>query len=458
MKFFVPFLFLLLSAPLAKGQLQMQKTELDFGLLRRADAHWMDVEIINTGSNVEYIFRVDAPKNTDIKFSSKEIAPGDNAFIRIAYSPAKEGKFKEELLVHASAWDSPEKLELVGESTHALSTILPCPNFGSEQSTSSSAFHVSVQSIKDNSSIVDADVVFYKNGQKITSSKTDSYGELTSELPYGRYLITVRREGSEIDTAMYVNAVNNHLVVLLDASIEIGPTEELVTARNTPEPVKQPFSEPVDKKPKNDEEIATRLDSIDVDKVEYNDLPLKEYKPNNLVFLVDISASMKQRGKLELMKIAIIELLEVLRPMDRFTLISYASDTEVLMQTASNYDREACIEAIQKLSAGGETAGARAIKKAGNMALKNFVEDGNNQIVLATDGAFNEEIDKAVRYTRKNKRKEIGMSIVGVKCGPFTEKQMTILVEESNGKFIPIQLASHAGDVLVDEIKRTSRR
>lgn len=457
MKFFLPLLFAFLSTIACNGQLVIPEPQRDFGLLRRADPHWIDVEIKNEGPKTEYIFRVEAPKNTDIKFSSKEIPPGGNAFIRIAYSPKKEGKFKEELLVYASAWERPKKIEIEGESTHALSSTIPCPDFGSEPSASTSAFHVSVKSQKDDSSIEDAEVLFYKDGEKVASVKTNDYGELSSELPYGRYLIAVRKGSVEIDTALYVNAVNNHLVVLLEAVEEkIEPVEPLATGR-VPEPADPP-TEPLVKEVKPEPETQPNPEAGKTEEVVYEDLPLGEYKPNNLVFLVDVSASMKQRGKLELMKIAIIELLKILRPIDKFTLISYSSDTEVLVETTANYDREACIEAIQNLSAGGETAGARAIKKAGNLALRSFVEDGNNQILLATDGAFNEEIDKAVRFTRRNSKKEIGMSVVGVKCGPFTEKQMTILVDESSGKFMPIQRASDANEVLVEEIKRSSRR
>ena len=262
---------------------------------------------------------------------------------------------------------------------------------------------------------------------------------------------------------MYVNAVNNHLVVSLESTeddlsmgndVEIAEeiAEESIT-ETSPEEETDSLAEVEEL-----ERAALPEDSEPAEETEYEELPVSTYKQNNLVFLVDVSASMKQRGKLDLMKISIIELLKVLRPFDRFTLISYSSDTEILVQTDSNLDRDACIEAIRNLSAGGGTAGARAIKKAGKQAERNFVEDGNNQILLATDGAFNEEIDKALRFTRRNKRKEIDMSVMGIKCGPFTEKQMTTLVGESGGQFILIEGASDADERLIEEIKRSSRR
>ncbi|MCA1763148.1 MAG: VWA domain-containing protein [Cryomorphaceae bacterium] len=464
MKFFLPFTLAFLSAITCSAQLEITESIKDFGLLRRADSHWIDVEIKNLGSKTAYIFRVDAPKNVEIKFSSKEIPAGGNAFIRIAYSPKVEGKFKEELGVHASAWNSPKKIEIFGESTHAVSSVVPCPDFGSEGRTSSSEFHVSVKSLGDERSIEDAEIDIYKNGEKVYEFKTDQYGELTRAIPYGRYLIAVRKGSAEIDTAMYVNAVNNHLVVSLENieddlpmgnNVEID--EEIAEESITETPAEEEEADSV-AEVKELERTSLPEDSEPAEETEYEELPVSTYKQNNLVFLVDVSASMKQRGKLDLMKISIIELLKVLRPVDRFTLISYSSDTEVLVQTDSNLDRDACIEAIRNLSAGGGTAGARAIKKAGKLAERSFVDNGNNQILLATDGAFNEEIDKALRFARRNRRREIGMSVMGIKCGPFTEKQMTTLVGESGGQFILIEGASDADERLIEEIKRSSRR
>src|SRR5690606_13808929 len=122
-------------------------------------------------------------------------------------------------------------------------------------------------------------------------------------------------------------------------------------------------------------------------------LPISAFKPNNLVFLVDVSTSMKKDGKLDLLKIAMVELLDVLRPVDRFSLISYSSETNVLMETESNLDRDACIAAILALEPGGGTQGAKAINKAGSVAMSHFVESGNNQIILATDGAFSQGVE-----------------------------------------------------------------
>ena len=174
MKFFLPFILAFLSAITCSAQLEITESLKDFGLLRRADSHWIDVEIKNLGSKTAYIFRVDAPKNVEIKFSSKEIPAGGNAFIRIAYSPKVEGKFKEELSVHASAWNRPRKIEIIGESTHAVSSLIPCPDFGSEGRTSSSEFHVSVKSLGDERSIEDAEIDIYKNGEKLFEFKQTS--------------------------------------------------------------------------------------------------------------------------------------------------------------------------------------------------------------------------------------------------------------------------------------------
>jgi Ca-activated chloride channel family protein len=137
-------------------------------------------------------------------------------------------------------------------------------------------------------------------------------------------------------------------------------------------------------------------------------------------------------------------------------LISYSSDTHVIIETSSNLDKAACIEAIRSLEAGGNTAGAKAVKKAREVALKQFIEDGNNEVFLATDGAFNEGVEKALRESRKMDRNDVRLSVLGIKCGPFTTKQMKQLVSEGSGGFIPVVTEGEAGDQLIQQVKNNS--
>lgn len=435
----------------------------DFGILRRADPNWVDFEIRNSGIKDAVIFRVEGPKNTDIKLSAKTVKAGTSEFIRVAVSPKEEGKFNINLEVHASAWAEPATIRLKGESTFAASSLIPCPDFGSNAASNDNEFNISVRELIQNIPLNNAEIAVYKDGRKIDVLSTNQHGEVSAQLPYGRYFFSIVHEGFQMDTALYVNAVNSHLLAMLESreieyedvikEVEVETIEEEEIALE--EEIEIPI-EPIPAIPPVEEETISEI-PVPVEP-ENSVLPLSAFKPNNLVFLVDVSTSMKKDGKLDLLKIAMVELLDVLRPVDRFSLISYSSETNVIIETESNLDREACIEAILALEPGGGTAGAKAINKAGSVAMSHFVNGGNNQIILATDGAFNQGVDKALNYASKYRRRNVQLSVLGIKCGPFTTKQMNQLVEEGGGRFVAINQASDAGNQLIEEIKKSSIR
>ena len=449
------------------AQVTLPEQVKDFGTLRRADPNWVDFEIRNAGPTDAVIFRVTGPKNTDIKLSAKTIKAGTSEFIRVAVSPISEGKFSEKLEVHVSAWQKPQRIEVKGESTFAASSLIPCPDFSGSAENKGNTFFVSVRDF-DQNPLEKAHVNIYKDSRKVEELKTNEHGEASLELPYGRYFFSIRNEGYSLDTAMYVNAINNHLLAMVEV-IPVERDENMVVEElakietEIPVPPTPPISPEVPKK----REVTEVLDVPEVQEVpevafidpsEDTPLPLSRYKKNNLVFLIDISASMKQQGRMDLLKIAMVELLDILRPYDKFSLITYASGTDVIMEATENLDKDACIEAILALEPKGSTEGAKAINKAGQIALKNFVEDGNNQIIMATDGAFNEGVDQALKYVSKYDRKNVHLSVLGIKCGGFTTKQMQTLVDQGRGRYIPVDDAGDAGQKLIEEVKKSSVR
>ncbi|NEN24533.1 VWA domain-containing protein [Cryomorpha ignava] len=445
----------------ASAQLAMVDKVKDFGILRRADPNWVDFEIRNSGSADAVIFRVEGPKNTDIKLSAKTVIAGKSEFIRVAVSPKAEGKFSIDLAVHASPWAKPEMIEIKGESTFAASSLIPCPDFGSNTAANDNQFHISVRELIKNIPVEEAEIAVYKDGRKIDNLSTNQHGEVSAQLPYGRYFFSIQHNGFQMDTALYVNAVNSHLLAMLEAKeiIYEEAIKEYVIEDEEVALEEEEIEIPVEPKPLSTPTVEQTPRDIPIPvEPENSVLPLSGFKQNNLVFLVDVSTSMKKDGKLDLLKIAMVELLDVLRPVDRFSLISYSNETNVIIETESNLDRDACIAAILALEPGGGTAGAKAINKAGSVAMSHFVDNGNNQIILATDGAFNEGVDKAMNYTSKYKRKNIQLSVLGIKCGPFTTKQMNQLVDEGGGRFVAVNQASDAGNQLIDEIKKSSVR
>lgn len=436
------FLFLFLSS-IAHAQLILEKESHDFGTLLRSSQNWVDIPITNNTQIPAYIFRLELEDGFEVKFSEKNIAPGETEFIRISFTPREEGPFSFRLPLYTSAWTEPEIIRIKGEATFSDSGIIPCPAFG--ESSPQRIVNFAVEVIDSEARPIEsAEVVLEPSlGEKI-SLKTNEYGQITQGLAYGPYSVSIVKEGVRFDTIMQVNSINDFLAVQLDYS---KPREPIQTERA---PVKE-------------EQVAAQSPGEEISTLETKSEPeafpefsLSEYKPNNLVFLVDVSTSMKQDGKLDLLKACMVDLLDLLRPVDRFALISYSSDTHILIETSRNLDKSACIEAIRSLEAGGNTAGARAVKKAREVSLKQFIENGNNEVFLATDGAFNEGVDKALRESRKMDRKDVKLSVLGIKCGPFTTKQMKKLVSEGEGGFISVVSEEEAGAQLIEQVKKNS--
>jgi Ca-activated chloride channel family protein len=437
------FSFILLSG---FGQVNLTTSQMDFGLLTRADENFADFGIENNSEKSVIIFRVEVPKNVDVTFSAKTIEPGVTEYVRLRYNPTKEGNFREKFNVFTSAWEAPRQITLKGESTYAADRFVPCPDFSDNPAGSLRPFSVTARTMR-NIPLATAAVQVYKDGEAVGNYFTDENGELELNLPLGRYYFAL----SGLDTSIFVNATNDHLVAFLDVEQkeQVRPTPVAPKAVPTLETPQRPATPEVIPAKPLPEIVAVEEDLV---------LPLSKFKPNNLVFLVDVSASMRHKGKLDLLKVAMINLVDVLRDVDRFTLISYATDAGVILKTESNLDKEACKSAIKGLTAGGKTEGTKAINRAGQAAMDFFIEDGNNQIILATDGAFNEGADKAQKLSAKYKRKGVVTSVVGIKCGTFTTKEMRELADKGGGNFVALNGIEDADEKILNEVKLRSAK
>ncbi|MDG1071634.1 MAG: von Willebrand factor type A domain-containing protein [Akkermansiaceae bacterium] len=165
-----------------------------------------------------------------------------------------------------------------------------------------------------------------------------------------------------------------------------------------------------------------------------------ERKAANLVFLLDVSGSMKSPDKLPLLVQSFQILLKQLNEEDRVSLVVYAGRQAVLLNpTAIDEDgRTEVSEALKKLSAGGSTAGAAGIKTAYELARKGFVEGGVNRVILATDGDFNvgttnsTELEKLVKNQAEG---NISLTILGFGQGNLNDAMMEKLTNSGDGNY-----------------------
>lgn len=187
-----------------------------------------------------------------------------------------------------------------------------------------------------------------------------------------------------------------------------------------------------------------------------NELDEDLYKPNNIIFLVDVSSSMKDTSKLKVMQYALHHLIEVLRPSDKVTFITYADSVKILREGLSGKDKQELNEVVDRLKAKGLTKGNKAILFSLDVALKNYISNGNNQIILATDGKFRFYPDDQKLYITKQGDKQVKLSTMAFGNDKDAMKNLKDIAEIGKGNFIHIKSRSKAHEQLLEEIKQNS--
>ncbi|MCH5188117.1 MAG: von Willebrand factor type A domain-containing protein [Oscillospiraceae bacterium] len=184
---------------------------------------------------------------------------------------------------------------------------------------------------------------------------------------------------------------------------------------------------------------------------------LKEKLPSNLVFLLDISGSMYDSNKLPLVKTSMKMLLDQLDENDRVSIVVYASGTGVVLESTPVSEKEKIIAEIDKLRAYGATNGSAGLNLAYEQAEKSLI-DGNNRIILCTDGDFNVgpsstgELEKLIEEKRD---KGIFLTVLGFGMGNYKDNRMETMADKGNGTYAYIDSAREAKKVFVDELPKT---
>lgn len=188
------------------------------------------------------------------------------------------------------------------------------------------------------------------------------------------------------------------------------------------------------------------------------DIDFEDRPSSNLVFLLDVSGSMNSPDKLPLMQKAFIMLTENLNKNDRISIVTYAGQDSVILEGARGDDTYKIVNAIENLTAGGSTAGAAGIETAYKIAEKYFIEDGNNRVILATDGDLNVGITSEGALTRlieQKREKDVFLSVLGFGTGNIKDNKMEALADNGNGNYAYIDSILEAKKVLVEEMGGT---
>lgn len=178
-------------------------------------------------------------------------------------------------------------------------------------------------------------------------------------------------------------------------------------------------------------------------------------KGRNLVFLIDVSGSMDSRDKLDLLQDSFKELVKQLDEKDRISVVTYASNEELVLDGASGDNKKEITRAINRLHADGSTNGERGLEMAYEVAERNFIEGGVNRIVMASDGDLNVGMTSESDlhdYVSKKRESGIYLSVLGFGSGNYKDTKMETLADDGNGSYHYIDCIEEAERVFGERL------
>lgn len=187
-------------------------------------------------------------------------------------------------------------------------------------------------------------------------------------------------------------------------------------------------------------------------------LDLDTLPASHLVFLIDVSASMDMPNRLPLLQSAFRMLTLNLREKDTVSIVAYGGITAVLLRAVSGCEKDSIMHVIDSLTPGGATPGESGIRMAYQLAKDHFIENGNNRVILATDGDFNvglrteRELDELITSQRA---KGIYLTCLGVGMGNYKDSKIQLLAEKGNGNFAYIDTEREAEKIMMKEFAQT---
>ena len=180
--------------------------------------------------------------------------------------------------------------------------------------------------------------------------------------------------------------------------------------------------------------------------------------PNNLVFLLDVSGSMEPPQRLPLIKSGLRILIDRLRAQDKVSIVTYAGAAGLALPPTSGADKATILASLDRLQAGGSTAGGAGIELAYKVAQENFIQGGNNRVILATDGDFNVGVssEKELEDLITEKREHgVFLTAIGVGDDNYQDAKMELLADKGHGMYAYLDKLDEARKVFEKELTGT---
>lgn len=457
------FLMVLMIFPfVGLSQMKFSKTKHSFGDLYENAPTYVDFEFTNESDVPIFLLTIDKPREVNYIYSTKIVKPDSTLIIRLKINDRITGRFNYRIDTYFSSSNEPISLYLTGNvKEKSTNSLTECPDFSKTPPAGQMAeFEITIKVIDSltHEPIRKSKVYLVKDGELVGEHYTNSDGIIHKKLPLGLYYITAQHKDYYSNYHEgYLNFQSNYVEIELQQPFVEEPI--ITKPVNNPvlivtEPVKDPVlidtivvEEPIVEPP-----VVAEVSETPPEGFKSGD-----YVPNNIVFIVDVSSSMNGMGKLDLLKMSMIELTKLLRKEDRVSLIAYSGSVRILLENISGMQKEEIIAQVKTLVAKGYTNGGEAIAEGYRLVQKSLIKGGNNLIFMVTDGAFNKGQQDYKKTIKKNyKELDVKFTVVGIKTLDYLALNMNSMASLGGGKYIRIVTVDDAQNKLFDEIKRTS--
>lgn len=423
--------FLLLVSVELFAQLELTPSHLHYSATNPETEWVVDIRIKNKANKRDFILRTDYSSSFEVVYTSKQIDADSSTVMRVKFNPEKYGPFKENIAVYFASASEPILIPVRAE-VNVLNPDgkIACPDFN-RRPADCCPFNMFLIEVIDHGTglpLSKSIVTIQENGVDRMVLRTSNSGRVTQSIPISYYHIMAQHPG-------YYSASTDSYINHRKAYFKF----ELV----------RDSSKVVEDEPEDTLTALVRVDTLMLD---------ERYRLNNLVFLLDVSSSMAKGQKLSYMQSAISELAQALREGDQLAMVSYADHARVLLRSTSGSDKGAIQGIIDSLHASGGTSGIRGFKRAFAELKAHRLVDGNNQLVVITDGMFDQrDIQDIQACIRKYHRKGYITSIVGIQCPTYAKTQLKQFSELGGGDFIALDSELDLQGVL-QEIKMRSAK
>jgi len=467
MRYFLFFIPLLISlAAQSQRSVQFIKTRHDWGDMISTQFPPAAFRFVNKGSHPLAILTTRSRFEVKVTYDRSYIAPGDTGMVYVRYESNQTGSFSEDVQVLFNTEERPVTITVTGNNVSVISCHPDPKNYRNRE--------VRVIDAVTKDPIPNASCSFYSyNQDKTISFNCDKEGKKHADLPIGMYDIAIGAPG--------YYSYRTSTMVPKSAPIIFYELER--SPYSTPPPAAKPVASPTRKAPEQipnttvpkkshikqtrikpdtiivaaNDSTATKQVAINTDTIRKRDsLPATMFRSNNIVFLIDISNSMRINKKMDKLKNCMKTLANVLRDIDSLSLITYnyTSCTKLEAIAGNNHARIAAM--IDSLVPFGLTEGVKGIETAYVIARKHFIEGGNNQVIFATDGEFtsgqvSEEDMK--RMVAENARRGIIISTVSFGDMPEATDRLKEISRLGQGSFIQISKDEDKPTLLVEEVR-----